>query len=162
MQLLGSARLRTTAYHPITNGLIERFYRQLESALKAQPNPTRWTDTLPLVLLGIRTAIKTNIGCSTAELVYGTTLQLPGEFFCSTTHQTIPDPVSYVTRFKDAIQKLRAQPPCVQRPRSVHVSDDLSSCTHVFIRHDATRKSLQRPYCILSHADKHFTVDIGG
>ena len=66
---------------------------------------------------------------------------------------------------QDTMQKLRAQPPCVQRPRSVHVSDDLSSCTHVFIRHDATRKSLQcpynGPYRILSRADKHFTVDIG-
>ena len=38
-------------------------------------------DSLPLVLLGIRTALKDDLHCSTAELVYGTTLCLPGEFF---------------------------------------------------------------------------------
>jgi len=58
MQLLGSKRIRTTAYHPISNGLIERFHRQLKAALKSQPDPTQWTDALPMVLLGIRTAVK--------------------------------------------------------------------------------------------------------
>ena len=30
MELLGTTRLRTTAYHPIANGIIERFHRQLK------------------------------------------------------------------------------------------------------------------------------------
>ena len=81
MPLLGSKRIRTTAYHPIANGLIERLHLQLKAALKAHHNPARWTEILPMVLLGIRTAVKEDIGCSTAELVYGTTLRLPGEFF---------------------------------------------------------------------------------
>ena len=28
---LGTTRIRTTAYHPIANGLVERFHRQLKS-----------------------------------------------------------------------------------------------------------------------------------
>ena len=80
MQLLGSTRCRTTAYHPSANSLVERFHRQLKASLKAQPDPTKWTEALPLVLLGIRTALKTDLQCNTAELVYGTTLRLPGEF----------------------------------------------------------------------------------
>ena len=44
-----------------------------------------------MVLLGIRTALKTDLGCSVAELVYGTTLRIPGEFFVSEqTTQTNP------------------------------------------------------------------------
>ena len=39
MQLFGSKRIRTTAYHPISNGLIEHFHRQLKAALKSQPDP---------------------------------------------------------------------------------------------------------------------------
>ena len=39
MTLLGSKRARTTAYHPQTNGMVERFHQQLKAALKAQPQP---------------------------------------------------------------------------------------------------------------------------
>ena len=34
LQLLGCKHLQTTTYHPITNGIIERFHRQLKAALK--------------------------------------------------------------------------------------------------------------------------------
>ena len=81
MTLLGTKRARTTAYHPQTNGVVERFHRQLEAALKTRPQPDLWTDVLPLVLLGIRTALKEDISATAAEMVYGTTLRLPGEFF---------------------------------------------------------------------------------
>ena len=40
MELLGTVRLRTTAYHSIANGIVERFHRQLKAALKAYPNST--------------------------------------------------------------------------------------------------------------------------
>lgn len=33
--LLGTQRIRTTAYHPAANGLVERFHRKLKSSLKA-------------------------------------------------------------------------------------------------------------------------------
>ena len=84
MNLLGTKRIRTTAYHPCANGVVERFHRQLKAALKATPDPNQWVKSLPLVLLGIRTNVKQDINCTSAELVYGTTLRLPGEFFqCS-------------------------------------------------------------------------------
>ena len=107
MHLLGSSRLRTTAYHPVANGLVERFHRQLKAALKAQPSPTAWAESFPLVLLGIRTALKNDLGCSTAELVYGTTLRLPGEFFSSSVTFSSPDQASYATRLKAAMAKLQ-------------------------------------------------------
>ena len=82
MTLLGSRRARTTAYqYPQSNGMVERFHRQLKAALKAQHNPASWVDALPLVLLGIRTALKEDLSATTAEMVYGTTLRLPGELF---------------------------------------------------------------------------------
>lgn len=80
MHLLGSKRIRSTSYHPIANGLVERFHRQLKGALKASPNPTNLIDMLPMILLGIRTSLKQGLKSSTAKLVYGTTLHLPGDF----------------------------------------------------------------------------------
>ena len=58
MNLLG---IRTTAYHPCANGLVERFHRQLKVALKAMQDLNHWVKSLPLVLLGIRTNIKQDI-----------------------------------------------------------------------------------------------------
>ena len=48
-------------------------------------------DSFPLVLLGIRTALKEDVGATAAEMVYGTTIRLPGEFFTSTDHASVVD-----------------------------------------------------------------------
>ena len=80
-KLLGTKWICTTAYHPIVNGLVERLHRQLKSALKEQPNIDKWADHLLMVLLGICTALKEDLHCTAAELVSGTTLRLPAEFF---------------------------------------------------------------------------------
>ena len=69
MILLGTHRIRTTSYHPIANGIVEWFRHQLKASLKSTPTLTHWMDNLPFVLLGIRTSLKHDIGCSSAELV---------------------------------------------------------------------------------------------
>ena len=110
-QLLGTKHLQTTAYHPIANGLIERFHRHLRSAMKAQSQPENWMDVLPPVLLGVRTALKEDFHCTSAELVYGTSLCLPGEFF-TPCKDKVADPSSYMQKLKITMQKLRAVPTC--------------------------------------------------
>lgn len=102
MTLLGTKHIHTTSYHPMSNGLVERFHRLLKSALKPQQYPEYWTDALPLVLLGIHATIKEDISCTTAELLYGTTLRLPGEFFPPSL-QTDVDPGHYVNKLKSTI-----------------------------------------------------------
>ena len=79
MKILDTQRTRTTTYHPIANGLVERLHRQIKVAIKCLPNPNDWISGLHWILLGIHTALKEDIGCSSAELVYGTTLRIPGE-----------------------------------------------------------------------------------
>ena len=49
-QLIGAHRTRTTAYHPSSNGMIERFHRSLKAAIRCHAT-TNWTDILPVVLL---------------------------------------------------------------------------------------------------------------
>ncbi len=68
--------LPLTAYHPAANGLVERFHGHLKGALRVQSNPDRWVENLPLVLLGCRAAVKSDLKCSAADLVYGTALRL--------------------------------------------------------------------------------------
>ena len=166
MQLLGCKRIRTTSYHPVANGLIERFHRQLKTALKTHPQPANWTDSLPIVLLGIRTQLKDDLKCTTAELVYGTTLRLPGEFFDNSNADPLPDPTSYVTKLKSIMTQLQPTPVRQQRKGQSYVSPHLTSCTHVFVRHDAVKRPLQKPYDgpfrVLKRSNKHFTLDMNG
>ena len=162
---LWTQRIRTTAYHPIANGLVERVHRQLKAALKCSQNPIQWIKALPMVLLGIRTTLKQDLKCTTAEMVYGTTLRLPGEFFShSTVHNDI-NPVSYATQLKTLMQNITPSF-TRQQQRKTHIHPDLLTCTFVFVRRDAVKKSLQPPYDgpfrVLKQHDKHYTLDIFG
>ena len=77
-----------------------------------------------MALLGIHTTLKQDCCCTPAELVYGTTLRIPGEFFAPSTDAAIPDPSSYVTKLKESMKHLRASP-SRQQQRSSYVSDNL-------------------------------------
>ena len=68
------------AYHQQSNGLVECFQNHLKAALRACLSGPSWTKDLPWMFLGIRTAPKEDLGCSSAELVYGQSLTVPGNF----------------------------------------------------------------------------------
>ncbi|UYV76054.1 hypothetical protein LAZ67_13002338 [Cordylochernes scorpioides] len=68
--LIGTNRIRTTAYNPAANGLVERLHRQIKAAIMASGNTINWIDALPLVLLGIRTSYKEDLKCTAAEMVF--------------------------------------------------------------------------------------------
>ncbi|GFY14737.1 transposon Tf2-9 polyprotein [Trichonephila clavipes] len=70
-KLLGVQKCRTTGYHPQANGMIEESHRQLKSAIKCHATE-RWTEVLPIILLGLRASLKEDILCTPAELVFGT------------------------------------------------------------------------------------------
>ena len=144
--------------------MVERFHRQLKAALKSHPNPLYWTKSLPIVLLGIRSAIKEDIGCTSAELVYGTTLRLPGSYFSPA--PPISDSSDYVNHLKITMHELRAVPPRQSTTRVVHVPPQLFTQSHVFVWHDAVHSPLQSPYDgpyrVISRTRKHFTVDVKG
>ena len=62
-------RIRTTSYHPQSNGMVERLHRQLKAAIMAHSSADPWTATLPAVVLGIRSAMKFDLWRSAAEIV---------------------------------------------------------------------------------------------
>ena len=80
-QYLGCIHKTTTAYHPSSNGAIERVNRTLNTALKAQLAAENWMDVLPTILLGLRSMIREDLGSTTCEMVYGMNLHLPSQFF---------------------------------------------------------------------------------
>ena len=129
MKILDTQRTFTTTYHPIANGLVERLRRQIKAAIKCLPNPNDWISGLHWILLDIHTAFKEDIGCSSAELVYGTTLRIPGEL--SLLILCLYQTQSLATSLQSAMQSVKAIPP---RPNSrpSHLPNVLFLITHVF------------------------------
>ena len=76
---LGIQHVTTTAYHPQSNGMVERMHRHLKEALRATSEGKDWLEHLWLVLLGIRAAPKEAANVSPAEAALGVKLQVPGE-----------------------------------------------------------------------------------
>ncbi|XP_076764642.1 uncharacterized protein LOC143431630 [Xylocopa sonorina] len=85
---IGATHLRTTAYHPQANGMVECFHRQLKAAIKCHETED-WVEILPIVLLGIRSAYKEDLSTSAAEMLYGNGLRLPGELFESNRNEDL-------------------------------------------------------------------------
>ena len=69
----------TTAYHPQSNSIVERFHRQLKDSLRARLASVDWPSHLPWVLLGLPSAPKEDHNVFSAELLYGVSIALPGE-----------------------------------------------------------------------------------
>ena len=163
-RILGINRIRTTSYHPASNGMIERFHRQLKAALRSYPDQQRWSEYVPVALLGCRAAIKEDLGYSPAELVYGVSLSLPGQML-NPIDLTGTDPALYVNRLQCYFGYLPQMQPREQTIKS-SVPKHISSWTHVFLRKDAVKAPPTPPYTgpyrVLSRTDKLFTLDING
>ncbi|CAN7950445.1 unnamed protein product, partial [Ixodes pacificus] len=119
--------------------------------------------SLPIVLLGLQTILKQDLWYSPAELVYVSTLRLPGEFFTSGLEEPAPGPMTYTNQLRPTMQYLRPTLPRRQSLASVYVSNELDNCSNVFLRKDGSNGSLQQPYSgphkVLSREANTFTID---
>ncbi|GFY27814.1 integrase catalytic domain-containing protein [Trichonephila clavipes] len=143
--------------------MIEELHRPLKSAIKCHATE-RWTEALPIILLGLRASLKEDILCTPAELVFGTTIRLPGEMFDSS--KPDDDVVNFVSKLKSHMQSLHPKPPKHHSKRPVFIHPGLLEATHVFLRRDMLRRPLQQPYDgpfkVLQRKDKVFSLDING
>ncbi|XP_070170800.1 uncharacterized protein [Polyergus mexicanus] len=141
--LIGCERIRTSAYHPASNGILERWHRTLKSAIICHANEN-WFEILPTVLLGLRTCFKEDLNASPAEMLYGSTLRIPEELF---NEEDLPsDPEFFIEKHRIHMREIKSRPTAHHHKKTLFFHKNLYDCTHVWIREDAVRKSLQPPY----------------
>ncbi|BHF77875.1 hypothetical protein SprV_0602098500 [Sparganum proliferum] len=137
----------------------------LKTSLMAQPDPSRWSDDLPLGLLLLRSTLKADIGCTAADLFYGTSLRLSGELVSPSNMLTFFEPCSYVEQLRSAMRNLRATSPPAS-PANSFIPPNLDKRDFALVRHDAVRRPLQPPYDgpykVLRRSDKAVVIDRNG
>lgn len=163
MKLFGIKLNHTTAYHPQSNGIIERFHRTLKQSLKCH-NSTNWTISLPSVLMGLRSTIIENSNVSITEMVYGAPIRLPSDLF-EKTEQISMTPNMTVETLRNQLQNLKPIPIKHAGSKSIFVHKHLDDCKNVFVREESVTKGLKSvykgPYEVLERNMKYFKIKIG-
>ena len=160
-KLIGFHRLRTTSYHPQSNGLIERQHRTIKTAIMARKQ--NWLTALPIVLLGLRN-IPTENGYSPSVAVTGESLLLPRITIDCNNETDFSNPK--IQEFAAEMKKLSlhqfSDGTFHSNPKP-YVPKDLKKCSHVWLRVDRVRRPLEAPYCgpfkVISKQTKFFTIE---
>ena len=105
---LGIKHSFSTAYHPESQGALERYHQTLKTMLKCycEENPKDWDVGVPLVLFASRDAIQESLGFSPFELVFGHTVRGPLQLLKEQWLEksvSKSDLLTYVASFKDRL-----------------------------------------------------------
>lgn len=109
---LGMHKTRTTALHPQSDGLVERFNRTLAQQLSilTAEHQRDWDTHLPLVLMAYRSAVQDSTSCTPALLMLGRELRTPAEVAFGKPPDTfaVPPGPEYARRLQDRIESAHA------------------------------------------------------
>ncbi|GFS69485.1 transposon Tf2-6 polyprotein [Trichonephila clavipes] len=115
----------------------------------------------PTIFLGLRITIHKDLNATSAELVFGENLRIPGDFL----HDSkLASPSTFVLQLRNTFDDLRpvlSAHHTKQKPFFLRV---LATCTHVFVRTDLVRTSLQPlyegPNPVIKRYAKYFDTSI--
>ena len=153
---LGIRHIMTTSYHPQANGMVERVHSQLKDSLCARE---AGAEHLLWVLLGLRAAPKETTGISSAQLVLGKPLVLPGEL------KDVAE--SPAVDFSSQLASVDPPPTCHSHSyaevaaSNITISKQLQEAPYVYVRRGGTIPPLapvySGPFRVLHAGPKVFT-----
>ena len=132
-RLLGISHSLTTSYHPQSNGMVERLHRTLKDRLISRASATgvnSWMDHLPFVLLGLRSTVRADAGCSPADLLYGSHLRVPGDSLVPLGRP--PPAADFVAHISDVLRASAPMPVLYHGSQPTRLDPALESASHVF------------------------------
>ena len=105
--MLNIKKLRTTTYHPRTDGMVERSNRTIIDVLsKYSEKEPDWDLKIPLVLFAFRTSEHTTTGFSPFALTYGREARIPWDIVCGSPPNTLMPLEEWVAERKKHLSKV--------------------------------------------------------
>ncbi|GFR18274.1 hypothetical protein TNCT_577671 [Trichonephila clavata] len=159
---------------PSTVKQLRRFLGMLNFYRRFLPNPAKHQTKLNDFLIGIKKnknksidwdedSIKAFEYCK-EQLSESTTLAHPVSDFLHDSKLTSPS--SFVQQLRNTFANLRPVLPSHHTKQKPFIFRDLATCTHVFVRTDSVRTSLQPPYegpyPVIKRYAKYFDISIKG
>ena len=103
-------KIRTTAFHPQTDGLVERVNRTLKSMLASytNDNPTDWDNFLPYLTFAYNTSVQTSTNETPHYLLFGCDPIEPQDVVTLTRYRFVDDyNMIFLQHFHDARELAR-------------------------------------------------------
>ena len=172
----GVTRMRTTAYHPQTNGALERAHGTLKNCLRCLINQFNdWEDRLPLALFAMRTALFEN-ELSPSLILYGEQINVPGSFLETNPMLFDDDMSEFMSNLTMRMQEIRAVILETQSPDPIDLNANNTNNTsdnecifkhpYAYLRDPIKRSSLEPkwlgPFKVLSSRGTVVRLNIDG
>ncbi|XP_067442125.1 uncharacterized protein [Thunnus thynnus] len=112
-RLLGIQGVKTSPYHPQTDGLVERFNKTLKSMLRKFVNDSGsdWNQWLPFLLFAYREVPQSSTGFSPFQLLYGHSVRGPMDVLKEAWEGPMPQQqcseLSYVLKMRDKLDQFQ-------------------------------------------------------
>ena len=122
LQQLSIEHVISSAYHPESQGALERFHQTLKSMFRTycHSSAREWDEGLPLLLFAVRETTQESLGFSPADLIFGHTVRGPLKLLreklgCETTTHPQKNILDYVSSFRERLHHACA---CAQKALS--------------------------------------------
>ncbi|GFT47113.1 retrovirus-related Pol polyprotein from transposon 412 [Trichonephila clavipes] len=107
-EILANDKTRTTALHPQSDGMVERFNRTILNSLSllVSSNQQDWNKKLPFFLIAYRSTVHETTGYSPSQMLFGHDLRLPADLLFSRPPDAPLAPEEYIEKLQAQMEEM--------------------------------------------------------